>query len=78
MDHILRLPQVSKAIGLGRSTLYALVSDGRLTSPVKISERAVGWPESEIVAINAARIAGKPDGEIREIVARLEVARKAS
>lgn len=79
MDHgILRLPQVRAATGLGRSTIYALVADRRLTPPVKLSERAVGWPEGEISAINAARIAGKSDEEIRQLVAKLEAARKAA
>ena len=79
MDHsILRLPQVRDATGLGRSTIYALVADRRLTSPVKLSERAVGWPQCEIAAINAARIAGKSDEEIRQLVVKLEAARKAA
>ena len=79
MDHsILRLPQVRDATGLGRSTIYALVADRRLTSPVKLAERAVGWPQCEIAAINAARIAGKSDEEIRQLVVRLEAARKAA
>lgn len=79
MDHnILRLPQVRDATGLGRSTIYALVADRRLTSPVKLSERAVGWPQCEISAINAARIAGRTDEEIRQLVAKLEAARKAA
>jgi prophage regulatory protein len=43
---------------------------------VPIGARAVGWPEHEVTAINAARIAGKSDAEIRELVFRLEAARK--
>jgi prophage regulatory protein len=79
MDHsILRLPQVRDATGLGRSTIYALVADGRLTPPVRLSERAVGWPQCEISAINAARIAGKSDEEVRQLVVRLEAARKVA
>ncbi len=78
VHNILRLPQVRDATGLGRSTIYALVADGRLTPPVKLSERAVGWPQDEIAAINAARISGKSDEEIRQLVAKLEAARKAA
>jgi prophage regulatory protein len=37
----------------------------------------VGWPSSEVAAINAARIAGKTDDEIRALVVKLEEARKA-
>jgi prophage regulatory protein len=42
---------------------------------VAIGERAVGWPNCEVQAINAARIAGKTEAEIRELVARLHAKR---
>jgi prophage regulatory protein len=38
----------------------------------------VGWPSDEVAAINAARIAGKTDEEVRALVAKLEVSRKAA
>jgi prophage regulatory protein len=38
----------------------------------------VGWPSSEVTAINAARIAGKTDEEIRALVVKLEAARKSA
>jgi len=44
---------------------------------VSLGGRAVGWPAHEVAALNAARIAGKPDNEIRELVAQLEATRKA-
>jgi prophage regulatory protein len=37
----------------------------------------VGWPANEVSALNAARIAGKTDAEIGNLVTRLEAARKA-
>jgi prophage regulatory protein len=37
----------------------------------------VGWPANEVAALNAARIAGKSDDEIRQLVRKLEAARKA-
>jgi len=40
--------------------------------------RTVGWPAHEVAALNAARIAGKPDAEIHSLVAQLEAARKAT
>lgn len=46
--------------------------------PVRLGERAVGWPASEVAALNAARIAGKTDQEIRALVVKLEAARKAA
>jgi len=75
--HILRLPDVKAAIGLSRSTLYLRIANGVFTHPVSLGGRAVGWPAQEVAALNAARIAGKPDAEIRELVTQLEAARKA-
>jgi len=77
MTHtILRLPAVKAATGLSRSTLYLRIGQGAFTHPVSLGGRAVGWPANEVAALNAARIAGKPDSEIQELVAQLEAARK--
>jgi len=79
MTHsILRLPDVKASIGLSRSTLYLRIAQGVFTHPVSLGGRAVGWPAHEVAALNAARIAGKSDSEIRELVAQLEAARKAA
>ena len=75
--HILRLPDVKAATGLSRSTLYLRIANGVFPHPVSLGGRAVGWPAHEVAALNAARIAGKPDNEIRELVVQLEAARKA-
>jgi hypothetical protein len=37
----------------------------------------VGWHAHEVVALNAALIAGKPETDIRALVLTLEAARKA-
>jgi prophage regulatory protein len=60
------------ATGLSRAGVYAYVGKGLLPKAVKIGERASAWPESEIAAVNAARIAGKSDNEIRQLVSDLE------
>lgn len=74
---ILRLPVVLTRRGRSRSSHYADIKQGLFTQPIAIGLRAVGWPSSEVAAINAARIAGKPDEEIRALVVNLEAARKA-
>jgi len=73
---ILRLPDVKAATGLSRSTLYLRIAHGVFTHPVSLGGRSVGWPAHEVEALNAARIAGKRDTEIRELVEQLEAARK--
>ena len=72
---IWRMESVLAESGLARSTIYLLISLGLWTKPVSLGTRAVGWPASEVMAINAARIAGKSEAEIRELVVRLEAAR---
>ena len=78
MTHtILRLPAVLADTGLSRSTIYLRIAQGVFTHPVSLGARAVGWPAQEVTAINAARIAGKSEAEMRELVRELEHARKA-
>jgi prophage regulatory protein len=45
---ILRLPQVCKVTGLGRSMIYQLEAERRFPTRVRIGLRAVGWVESEV------------------------------
>ncbi len=75
---ILRLPEVLRQRGLSRSTHYDDIKKGLYTKPVKIRERARGWPEYEVIALNAARIAGKGDDEIRFLVKRLLADRESA
>jgi len=73
---ILRLPTVLHERGRSRSSHYQDIQQGLFTQPVSIGLRAVGWPSCEVSAINAARIAGKSEQEIRDLVEKLEAARK--
>jgi prophage regulatory protein len=47
---VLRLPQVCHKIGLCRSMIYRLESEGRFPRRIKLGVRAVGWIESEVEA----------------------------
>lgn len=74
---IFRVPGVCELRGVARSTHYQDICRGLWTKPVPLGARAVGWPESECDALNAARIRGASETEIRELVQQLEVARGA-
>lgn len=76
-ERILRLPAVLAFSGLSRSLIYQYISQGLCPKPVSLGARAVGWPEREIIALNAARIAGQSNHEIQALVKRLEASRKA-
>ena len=73
---IIRLPQVSRTTGLARSTVYLRIEQGLLPRPVSLGGKAVGWPASEISQINAFRIAGKSNEEIKSLVCELQKQRK--
>ncbi len=75
---ILRRKTVESLTGHARSTIYLHIAQGLFPKPVNLGVRAVGWPAGEIEAINAARIAGKPDSEIRAMVAKLHARRGAA
>ena len=59
-----------------RSTIYLWKDQELITTPVKLSTHASGWPDDEIETICEARKAGLPDNEIRIIVRALMAQRK--
>jgi len=53
---ILRLPVAKAKMGQATSTYWAAVKRGELPPPISISQRSVGWLESELDAVIAARM----------------------
>jgi prophage regulatory protein len=74
---LLKLPQVLELTTTSRTTQYALIKEGLMTTPVALGIHAVAWPENEIIKINSARVAGKSEDEIRQLVSRLMNERKS-
>ena len=71
-----RMPAVKAETGhRSHASIYNAIKAGTFTKPVPIGQRSVGWPDYEVKAINAARIAGKSEAEIRELVNRLHAKR---
>ena len=48
---------VEEITGLSRSTIYDLMSKGQFPRPVKLTAKAVAWPESAITEWLATRAA---------------------
>ncbi len=46
---IWRLPEVMARTGLSRSTIYALIRQGKFPSQINLGPRAVGWVANEVV-----------------------------
>lgn len=75
---ILRRKTVEGLTGYSRSTIYLRIAQGVFPKPVSLGARAVGWPSADIAAVNAARIAGKSDEQLRALVKKLEAVRLAA
>ena len=73
---ILRLPATKSQSGYSRSTIYLRITQGLWTKQISLGPRAIGWPANEVAALNVARILGKTDDEIRELVTSLHTKRK--
>ena len=66
---IWRLPATKAEMGWrSDASQYSAIREGLFTTGVAIGQRSKGWPDYEVKAIAAARIAGKSDDEIRELV----------
>ena len=65
---IIRLPKLIALLGISRSSIYNQITSGVLPKPINIGRRAVGWIEFEIQKILDARINGKSEIHIKEIV----------
>lgn len=54
-DRHLRRPAVQDLTGLSRSTIYDLMAKGKFPRPVRLTAKAVAWPESVIAEWLAER-----------------------
>jgi prophage regulatory protein len=73
---ILRLPEIKRVLGhRADASVYNAIRNGLFTSGVAIGQRAKGWPDYEVQAIASARVAGKSDSDIRELVKVLHAKR---
>lgn len=73
---ILRLPGTKRVLGYrSDESVRGAVRAGLFTTGVSIGQRSKGWPDYEVRAIAAARIAGQSDDQIRELVKKLHADR---
>ena len=70
---ILRLPQVKALTGLSRSSIYAAVKAGSFPKPFRLGPRAVGFSAGAVEAWVGARMAGRPETEVRALVQNLNL-----
>ena len=71
-----RPKQILQRYPVRRTKFYEDIKAGLFTPAVSLGKRSVAWPSCEIDAIIAARVSGKTEDEIRELVIQLTAARK--
>ncbi len=55
-ERFLRLPEVEASVGLKKSAIYSMVGKGTFPKPLRLTARAVVWPESLVQAWIQQRI----------------------
>jgi prophage regulatory protein len=56
VTRLIRLPEVQHRVGIGRSTIYRWMAEGKFPKPVQLGGYAVAWAEHEVEAWIAARL----------------------
>lgn len=74
---IIRLPELMNRTGLSRSSIYKQIAERLLPPSISLGGKSVGWPEAEVHAVIAYRVAGKPDNEIQAFVESLVIERQS-
>ncbi|WP_157220473.1 helix-turn-helix transcriptional regulator [Flavisphingomonas formosensis] len=49
-ERLIKLDEVKRRVGLGKSMIYRLIQEGRFPAPYKVSPLASRWSDREIVA----------------------------
>ena len=48
VTRLIRLPEVQHRVGLGRSTIYRWMAEGKFPKPVQLGGHSVAWVEDEV------------------------------
>ena len=72
---LVRMPEVFNFTGEKKSAFYAKAAAGLMPKPIKIGSKITAIPEYELRAVNAARIRGASESELRALVADLHARR---
>jgi prophage regulatory protein len=49
-DRLIKIDEVKRRVGLGKTMIYELIQKGKFPPPYKVSPFAARWSEREIVA----------------------------
>lgn len=76
-NRFIRPAKVDTLFDFTRSTRYVHIGDGLLPPPMELGKGHKGFLESEILAVQRARIAGSTDDQVRALVKELVEKRTA-
>jgi prophage regulatory protein len=62
LQRVVRLADLTAYVGLRRTQIEVLISQGRFPRPVRIGDRAMAWMETELIAWQQERIAERDAG----------------
>lgn len=48
VTRLIRLPEVQHRVGLGRSTIYRWMAEGKFPKPVQLGGYSVAWAEDDV------------------------------
>jgi prophage regulatory protein len=68
---IIKQPQLLKQFAFSKSTLFTQINQGLMPKPISLGSRAVGYLQHEVDSVLFARIAGKNNEQIKELVKSL-------
>lgn len=68
---ILKQPDVLKQFAFSKSTLFTQINQGLMPKPISLGSRSRGYLQHELDAVMRARVQGKPDSQIKELVQEL-------
>ncbi|WP_318461909.1 helix-turn-helix transcriptional regulator [Photobacterium leiognathi] len=68
---LIRLKEVLNFTAISSSTHYMHIQQGLMVKPISLGVNSSAYPVYEIEAINAAKISGKSDEEIKLLVSSL-------
>ncbi len=71
-----RMPALIQLRGTSHTTFYRHIKEGLWPPAVHLSANTSAWPEHEVAAIDAARLAGATDDEVRTLVRKLVADRR--
>lgn len=57
LQRVVRLADLTSFVGLRRTQIEVLISQGRFPKPVRLSDRAMAWMEDELIKWQQERIA---------------------